>query len=168
MAAGMITCRKCAILFAQNMHRLKGLAVMDTENQIVLYRAKDGRASLEVNLRRETVWLNLQQIAKLFGRDKSVISRHIHNIHSTNELDRGATVAKIATVQTEGGRHIERQIEFYNLDMILSVGYRVNSKRGTEFRIWATQTLKDHILELAAELDPAERRATLSALPDHH
>jgi len=120
---------------------------MSKDTQIVFYRAKDGRTSVEVNLRQETLWLSLQQMADLFDRDKSVISRHIANIFKTNELSRASTVAKNATVQMEGDHAVERNIEFYNLDMILSVGYRVNSKRGTQFRIWATQILRDHILK---------------------
>jgi prophage maintenance system killer protein len=92
------------------------------------------------------VWLTLNQMADLFGRDKSVVSRHLRNIFVTNELSRKATVAKNATVQIEGDREVTRTVEYYNLDAIISVGYRVNSKRGTQFRIWATQTLKDHLI----------------------
>ncbi len=110
--------------------------------KIVLYKNK-----LEVRLEKETVWLNLNQIASLFGRDKSVISRHLHNIYKSKELKRSSTVAFFATVQNEGGRIIERDIEYYNLDAIISVGYRVNSKRGTEFRIWATNILKKHLVD---------------------
>lgn len=95
----------------------------------------------------ETVWLSLQQMATLFGRDKSVISRHINNIYKEAELSQKATVAKYATVQVEGGRNIEREIEYYNLDVIISVGYRVNSKRGVQFRIWATQRLREYIVK---------------------
>lgn len=113
--------------------------------EIVLYRAKDGSAALDVRLEQETIWLSLNQMAALFNRDKSVVSRHLRNIFVTRELDRESTVAFFATVQNEGGHAVERQIEFFNLDAILSVGYRVNSRRGTEFRIWATSILKDHI-----------------------
>lgn len=95
----------------------------------------------------DTVWLSLQQIAALFGRDKSVVSRHLSNIYRAKELRRAATVANYATVQTEGKRRISRDIEFYNLDAILSVGYRINSKRGTQFRIWANTVLRDHLLK---------------------
>jgi len=116
------------------------------QNEIVIYRAKDGRPELEVSIRGETLWLSLLQMADLFDRDKSVVSRHIRNIYATGELVPESTVAKNATVQKEGGRQVEREIEYYSLDMILSVGYRVNSKRGTQFRIWATQVLKDHLL----------------------
>jgi prophage maintenance system killer protein len=118
-----------------------------TGGEIVIYRAKDGRAIFDVQLQQETIWLNLNQIAILFKRDKSVISRHLRDIYITGELERGPTVAKNATVQNEGGRKVIRQVEYYSLDAIISVGYRVNSKRGTEFRIWATQVLKDHLIK---------------------
>lgn len=114
--------------------------------QVILYKAKDGFISLDVKLRGETVWLSLNQMASLFERDKSVISRHLLNVYETGELDRVSTVASFATVQNEGGRRIERQIEYFNLDAILSVGYRVNSKRGTQFRIWATGVLREHLV----------------------
>ena len=107
----------------------------------------DGTFALEVRLDADTVWLSLQQIAVLFGRDKSVVSRHLSNIYRTKELRRAATVANYATVQTEGKRRVSRDIEFYNLDAILSVGYRINSKRGTQFRIWANTVLRDHLLK---------------------
>jgi prophage maintenance system killer protein len=115
--------------------------------EIVLYQAADGRVQLEVRLERETIWLSLNQMAALFDRDKSVISRHLRNIYREGELDEGATVAFFATVQQEGGRTVTRQVEYYNLDAIIAVGYRVNSKRGTQFRIWATGVLRDHILK---------------------
>ncbi len=117
------------------------------EGEIVFYQAPDGSVALDVRLVRETLWLNLNQMAALFERDKSVISRHLRNIFREGELDRQATVASFATVQQEGGRQVERQVEFYNLDAIISVGYRVNSRRGTQFRIWATKVLRDHILK---------------------
>ncbi len=110
--------------------------------KVVLYRNK-----FEVRLEKETVWLSLNQMAGLFERDKSVISRHLHNIFKTKELDRGSTVAFFATVQDEGGRLVERRIEYFNLDAIISVGYRINSKRGTQFRIWATNVLKKHLVD---------------------
>ena len=116
------------------------------KKDIILYQAEDGKISVDVNIKDETIWLNLNQIAELFGRDKSVISRHIRNIYKDEELNRSSTVAFFATVQNEGGRKIERNIEFYNLDLIISVGYRVNSKRGTQFRIWATNLLKQHLI----------------------
>ena len=126
---------------------MKGNMKKVPQNEIAIYRAKDGRAALVVSIRGDTIWLSLQQMADLFERDKSVISRHIRTIYATGELARGSTVAKTATVQNEGGRRVTREIEFFSLDMILSVGYRVNSRRGTEFRIWATSILKDHLIQ---------------------
>ncbi len=111
--------------------------------KVVFYEAPDGRVRLDVRLERETVWLSLSQMAELFGRDKSVVSRHLRNVSSSGELERGAVVAKTATTASDGKTY---QVEYFNLDAILSVGYRVNSKRGTQFRIWATQTLRDHLL----------------------
>jgi len=114
--------------------------------KIAIYRSKDGKAELEVKLQEETLWLSLNQLADLFDTDKSGISRHIKNIYKDGELLSKATVAKFATVQKEGNREITRDIEYYNLDAIISVGYRVNSKRATQFRIWATSVLKNHII----------------------
>ncbi|MFH2124474.1 MAG: virulence protein RhuM/Fic/DOC family protein [Pseudomonadota bacterium] len=117
------------------------------QGEVIIYQTEGGQSLLEVHLGKETVWLTLNQMADLFERDKSVISRHLQTIYSTGELDRGATVAKNATVQDEGGRKVSRNIEWYNLDAIISVGYRVNSKRGTQFRIWASSVLKDHLVK---------------------
>ncbi len=114
--------------------------------EIVIYKAAKG-PELRVRLEKETVWLALNQIAGLFNTDKSGISRHIKNIYNSEELSKDSTVAKIATVEKEGNRQIERKIEYYNLDVILSVGYRVNSGRATQFRIWATRTLKNYLVK---------------------
>lgn len=114
--------------------------------EIVLYTAKDGHIALDVNLANETVWLTMSQMVQLFGRDKSVISRHLNNIFKTNELEKNATVAKFATVQKEGSREVKRDVEYYNLDAIISVGYRVNSKEGVQFRKWASNVLKEHLI----------------------
>jgi prophage maintenance system killer protein len=114
--------------------------------EVVVYEDKRGRVRLDVRLEGDTVWLSLAQISALFGRDKSVISRHLRSVFATGELSRRATVAESATVQREGDREVTRQVEYYNLDAILSVGYRVNSKRGTQFRIWATARLREHLL----------------------
>lgn len=124
---------------------------------IVVYETPGGEARVEVRLDRETVWLSLTQMAELFGRDKSVISRHLRNGFASGELERQATVAKNATAQREGGREVTRDIEFFNLDAILSVGYRVNSKLGTQFRIWATRTLREHLVR-GYTLDRQRRR----------
>jgi len=112
--------------------------------EIVLYQAPDGSVKLDVRLEQETIWLNLNQMAALFERDKSVISRHLRNVFREGELDRESVVAFFATTAADGKTY---QVEYYNLDAILSVGYRVNSKRGTQFRIWATQVLREHILK---------------------
>jgi hypothetical protein len=113
--------------------------------EIVIYQPSEGGGRLEVRLEQESLWLSLNQIAAVFERDKSVISRHLNNVFREGELDRGSTVAFFATVQDEGGRTVERQVEYFNLDAIPSVGYRVNSKRGTQFRIWATGVLREHL-----------------------
>ena len=115
-------------------------------NEIILYQPNEV-TKVEVKIENETVWLSLNQMAQLFGRDKSVISRHLKNIYKDGELVLEATVAKNATVQIEAGRQVTRDIDYYNLDAILSVGYRVNSKQGTQFRIWATSVLTDHLLK---------------------
>lgn len=112
-------------------------------NEILIFENQN--IKLNVNLRDDTVWLSLDQMAELFGRDKSVISRHIKNAFS-EELD-DSTVAKFATVQKEGGREVSRDVNFYNLDMIISVGYRVKSKNGIIFRRWANKVLKDYLLK---------------------
>lgn len=119
----------------------------ELKSQLLLYQAPDGRTRLEVRMEGETVWLTLNQMAELFQRDKSVISKHIKNVFGEGELSPEATVANFATVQTEGGRTVRREIEFYNLDVIISVGYRVKSHRGTQFRIWATQRLREYIVK---------------------
>lgn len=117
----------------------------ERRGEIILYKSKQG-PQVEALLENETIWATLNQIADLFDRDKSVISRHIKEIYKQGELSARTTVAKNATVQLEGEREIKRVITYYNLDVILSVGYRVNSKRATKFRIWATKTLKDFLV----------------------
>ncbi len=117
-----------------------------SDESIVVYKSNDGIVQLEVQLANETVWLTLNQLAMLFDRDKSVISRHLRNIYAEGELTREATVAKNATVQDESGRMVVRQIEYYNLDVIISIGYRVKSLRGTQFRQWANKVLKEYLL----------------------
>lgn len=116
-------------------------------NEIILYQTNELPERIEVKLDNETVWLNRQQLALLFGRDVKTIGKHINNVFSEGELVKEATVANFATVQMEGGRTIERQIEHYNLDVIISVGYRVKSKQGTQCRIWATHVLRDYLLK---------------------
>jgi len=114
--------------------------------EIIIYTSPDGHVELDVSLADETVWLSMNQMVQLFGRDKSVISRHLNNIFKIKELDREATVAKYATVQKEGDRDVTREVEYYNLDAIISIGYRVNSKEGVQFRKWASQVLKAHLI----------------------
>lgn len=116
------------------------------KNKVVIYQAKSGAVELRGDFSSETIWASLNQIAELFDTDKSGISRHIRNIFESEELKEKATVAKFATVQKEGNREVLRTVEYYNLDMILSVGYRVNSKKATVFRQWATKTLRAHIV----------------------
>ena len=118
---------------------------MDSRGEIIIYQAEDGLTKIDVNLRDENVWLTLEQMAELFGRDKSTISRHIRNVFAEGELTKEATVANFATVQTEGERQVSRKITYYNLDVIISVGYRVKSQRGVHFRLWASSVLKDYI-----------------------
>ena len=119
---------------------------MRKENgHIVIFKTEDGKISVDARFDAETAWLSLDQMAMLFERDKSTISRHIRNVFEEGELQPESTVAKFATVQKEGSRNVERQVEFYNLDVIISVGYRVKSQRGTQFRIWATRRLNEYI-----------------------
>jgi hypothetical protein len=115
------------------------------KGEIIIYQAKTGAIEFRGDFEHETIWANLQEIAGLFETDKSGISRHIKNIYRTGELKKSATVAKNATVRKEGKRAIIREIEYYNLDMILSIGYRINSKKATIFRQWATKILREHI-----------------------
>lgn len=117
------------------------------KNEILMYTTEDGTVKIEVTMDSETVWLNLNQMCELFQRDKSVISRHIKNIFSEGELEQDSAVAFFATVQNEGGRNIERKIAYYNLDVIISVGYRVKSLRGTQFRKWALKILKEYMIK---------------------
>jgi len=117
----------------------------EPDNQIIIFKTEDEKISVDVRFDEETVWLTLDQMAALFERDKSTVSRHIKNVFEEGELVESATVAKFATVQTEGTRQVERQIDYYNLDVIISVGYRVKSLRGTQFRQWATKRLNEYI-----------------------
>ena len=144
------------------------------EGEIVIYKSKDG-PKLEVRLEEETVWLTLNQIASLFDVQKAAISKHIKNIFKSGELDPDSTVSKMETVQIEGNRRIRRILTYFNLDMIISVGYRVNSKRATQFRIWATKTLKEHLVKgytinekrlLQAQSHLKELQETISFLQD--
>lgn len=112
-----------------------------------LFYSDEGEISVQVILNDETVWLTQMGMAELFGVVKSTISEHLTNIFDTEELEREATVRKFRTVQTEGGRQVNRSLEYYNLDAIISVGYRVNSQQATRFRQWATRTLKEYLIK---------------------
>jgi hypothetical protein len=117
------------------------------EGQIILYSTPEGAARIEVHYEDETFWLTLNRMAELFGATKQAISYHLRQIYASGELDRLGTVKEVLTVQTEGERTVRRTIDFHNLDAIIAVGYRVNSARATQFRIWATQTLKEFIVK---------------------
>lgn len=114
--------------------------------KIIVYEAPDGGVRVDVRLDRDTVWLTQDQMSGLFGRERSVITKHVRNVFRDGELDPGATCAKFAQVQIEGGRTVNREIDHYNLDVIISVGYRVKSAQGTRFRQWATTTLREHLV----------------------
>ncbi|MBI4882151.1 MAG: virulence protein RhuM/Fic/DOC family protein [Planctomycetes bacterium] len=125
---------------------MSGSAHASPGGEIVVYEAPGGEVRVDVRLERETVWLTQQQMAELFGRERSVVTKHIRNAFRDGELDPQATSARFAQVRSEGGRTVSREVDHYNLDVIISVGYRVMSPRGTQFRIWATRTLRDHLL----------------------
>ena len=129
------------------------------KGQFLLYQTPDGDSQIEVKLQDDTVWLSLDLMAELFQRNKSTISRHIKNVLEDGELQEEATIANFATVQNEGTRKVERVIAYYNLDMIISVGYRVHSYRGVQFRIWATKVLKEYIVKGFAMNDDLLKRA---------
>ncbi len=138
---------------------------------VVVYESTEGEVRVDVRFRDDTVWLTQSQMAQLFERDRSVINRHIRNAYDEQELDREATSANFAQVRSEGGRSVSRDVDHYNLDMIISVGYRVKSQRGTQFRMWATRTLRDHLVRgftanerRLAERGLVEARETLELL----
>ena len=120
---------------------------MNLENKIVIYQTEDGQTQIDVRMENETVWLTQAQMAELFQTDRTSIVRHINNIYKVEELERDATCAKIAQVQKEGDRTVRRLVPYFNLDMIISVGYRVNSKRGVKFRQWANRVLKQYLMK---------------------
>ena len=136
--------------------------------EIILYQSEDGTSALDVHLKDETVWLSRQQMAELFGRDYKTVSKHINNVFHDGELRKNSVVANFATTGNDGKIY---QVEYYNLDVVISVGYRVKSQRGTQFRIWATQVLKDHLVRgyslnqrRLAEKGIAELRQTMALL----
>lgn len=129
--------------FGDGLHKIE---IMDKE-RIEIYKTKDNRVELRVALDKDTVWLNRHQLSLLFGRDIKTIGKHINNIFKEGELEKIRTVANFATVQNEGSREVKREVEYYNLDVIISVGYRVKSIKGTQFRQWATQRLREYLVK---------------------
>lgn len=117
------------------------------DSQIQIYQSEDGKTEIQVKLEKDTVWLNQYQLEDLFQTNRTSINRHISNVYKSNELQKDSTCAKIAQVQKEGDREITRYIYYYNLDVIIAVGYRVNSKRGTEFRMWANNILRNYLIK---------------------
>ena len=134
---------KCCYAISRGKNKMKQDKKYLSTGEIIIYKSASG-PKLEVHLKKETVWLSLDQIANLFGRDKSVISRHIKNVFGEKELDKKAVVANFATTAADGKIY---KVEYYNLDVIISVGYRVKSQQGVGFRIWATKTLKQHLIQ---------------------
>ena len=120
---------------------------MKNNEELVVYQSKDGSIELAVKLENENIWLTQKQMSGLFNKDVKTVNRHIINIYKEGELEESSTISKNEIVQTEGGREIKREISLYNLDVIISVGYRVHSKEGTRFRIWATKILREHIIK---------------------
>lgn len=119
----------------------------DNHTELLLYKTPNGKVKVEVFLHNETIWLTQTRIGELFGVDRTVVTKHLRNIYTEGELDKNATSAKIARVQNEGNRKVTREVEYYSLDAILSIGYRVNSSQATHFRIWATERLKEYIIK---------------------
>jgi len=119
----------------------------ELRGEVVLYQAPDGRVSLDVRLDRESLWLSQRQMSQLFDKDTDTIGLHLRNIYSEGELEESSTTEDSSVVQTEGKRQVRRPVRLYNLDAVISVGYRVNSRRGTQFRIWATGVLRDHFVK---------------------
>lgn len=122
------------------------METVKNNGEIVLYQP-DSSINMEVVLENDTLWLTLDNLSELYQRDKSTISRHLRNIFDEGELDKSSTVANFATVQNEGGRAVKRYVDYYNLDAIISVGYRVKSRKGIEFRKWGTVIIKNHIIK---------------------
>jgi hypothetical protein len=133
----------------------------ENQSQIILYRTEDGKTQVQVVLQDETVWLTQAQMAELFQKDVRTINEHIQNIYQEGELEKAPTIRKFRIVQTEGKRKVTRDVDAYNLDVIISVGYRVKSHRGTQFRIWATQRLREYIVKgFVMDDERLEKRAT--------
>lgn len=120
---------------------------MTEENKIEIFQTEDGRTQIQVRFEQDTLWLSQAQMAELFDKDSDTIGLHLKNIYETGELEEGATTEDSSVVRQEGNRQVRRKIRFYNLDAVISVGYRVNSRKGTQFRIWATQRLKEYLVQ---------------------
>src|SRR3989338_2773789 len=125
----------------------KKLQTVHKDNKVILYTTADGKVTVDVFFSRDNFWLTQKTLADLFGVNVPAVSRHLKNIYASKELVREATVSKMETVQTEGGRKISRDVEYYNLDAVIAVGYRVNSIKATHFRIWVTNTLREFMLK---------------------
>lgn len=134
--------------------------LIPNNNDFILYTAPNGSIKIEAYIQEETIWLTQQKIADVFGVAKSTISEHFTNIFESEELEKEATVRKFRTVQKEGEREVSRNLDYYNLDAIISVGYRVNSSKATQFRIWATTTLKEYIIKGFAMDDERLKQGT--------
>ena len=119
---------------------------MTEQNEIIIYQTDDGETNIEVKLKKDTVWLNQYQMADLFDSSRVNITEHINNAYKEGELDKNSTCRKFRQVRKEGQRKVSRNIDHYNLDLIISVGYRIKSKRGTQFRIWANKVLKEYLV----------------------
>lgn len=122
-------------------------AQAENSQQIAIYQSEDGSIRIEVQIQQESLWLTQRQLSSLFDKDVRTVNEHIRNILTEQELDRAATIRKFRIVQQEGKRQVSREVEHYNLDMVISVGYRINSKKGTQFRLWASQVLKQYLLQ---------------------
>ena len=133
--------------------------MIENKGELIIYQTEDGLTKIDVRMDNDTVWLSLDQMAELFQRDKSTISRHIKNVFQEGELTEDATVANFATVQSEGDRQVTRNITYFNLDVIISVGYRVKSLRGTQFRIWASSVLREYLIKGFAMNDELLKQA---------
>ena len=125
----------------------KQLTLQDQTTEFLLYTGPDGAIKVEVLLSNETIWLTQKRMAELFGVGVPAVSKHLENIYESGELEREATISILETVQKEGSRNVRRKLEYYNLDAVISVGYRVNSTQATQFRIWATQLIKEYIIK---------------------
>ncbi|MFA5521408.1 MAG: RhuM family protein [Castellaniella sp.] len=123
---------------------MKEISLQDQTTEFWIYNAPNGRVKVEVLLNNETIWLTQERMAELFGVQRPAISKHLKNIFDSGELERQATISILETIQKKGDRHVKRRLEYYNLDTIISVGYRANSAQTTQFRIWATQLIKEY------------------------